>query len=58
MLPAEIKMIFAGSTEARTMSSSTMSSTTPVFRTAVKLCYICALSVVQKLRVSPLILCL
>ena len=58
MLPAEIKMIFAGSTAMRTMPLSTTSSKTPVFRTAVKQCYVGVLSAVPNLRASPLMICL
>ena len=52
MLPAEIKMISAGSTATSTIALLTTSSKTAVFRTAVKLCYIGALSAVAKLLFS------
>ena len=58
MLPAEIKMIFAGSTATRTMPLSTTSSKTPVFRTAMKQCYVGVLTSVPKLHMSFLMICL
>ena len=58
MLPAEIKMISAGSTATSTIALLTTSSKAAVFRTAVKLCYIGALSAVAKLLFPPLMICL